>query len=131
MNTRVIICGGRDFSDKGLCFDSLDLFLAGYETVEIVSGHASGADLLGEAYARAHGLKLSVFKADWKRYGRGAGPIRNRQMLEYAIEETALVIAFWDGKSKGTKNMIDQARKAGSEVKIVRYSEKDDDYSAL
>ena len=127
MNTRVIICGGRDFSDTGLCFDSLDLCLAGYEAVEIVSGHASGADLLGEAYARAHGLKLSVFKADWKQYGRGAGPVRNRQMLEYAMEETALVIAFWDGESKGTKNMIDQARKAGSEVKIVRYPEKDAD----
>ena len=121
MNTRVIICGGRDFSDLELCFDSLDHFLAGYDAAEIVSGHARGADLLGEAYARAHRLKLSVFKADWKRYGRGAGPVRNRQMLEYAMEETALVIAFWDGKSKGTKNMIDQANKEGARVHIINY----------
>ena len=124
MNMRVIICGGRDFADKKLCFDSLGRLLSEYEAMEIVSGHARGADLFGEEYARIHGLKLTVFKADWKKYGRGAGPVRNRQMLEYALKGTAVIIAFWDGKSKGTKNMIDQARKAGAEVKIVRYPEK-------
>lgn len=123
MDTRVIICGGRDFADKDLCFRQLKRLLAYYENIEIVSGHAKGADTFGEEYAAENGLKVSVFKPDWKQYGRAAGPIRNRQMLEYAEEAKPVVIAFWDGKSKGTKNMIEQSEKAGAEVHIVKYGE--------
>ena len=120
MNTRVIVCGGRDFDNRELCFESLDRYLKGYENIEIVSGHARGADTLGEEYAHAHGLKLAIFKADWEQYGKGAGAIRNRQMLRYASKETPVVIAFWDGKSRGTKNMIDQAIETAI-THIVRY----------
>lgn len=121
MKTRVIICGGRDFSDRNFCFSQLRQLLASYENIEIVSGHAKGADTFGEEYAEENGLKVSVFKPDWKLYGRAAGPIRNRQMLEYAEEENPVVIAFWNGKSKGTENMIRQSERAGAEVHIVSY----------
>ena len=120
MVTRVIVCGGRDFQDKEKCFESLDVILAGNPHIEIVSGHAKGADSFGEEYAKKHGISVKVFRPDWKRYGRGAGPIRNKEMLEYAAEEEPMIIAFWDGKSKGTKNMINQAIKAGANVKIIK-----------
>lgn len=121
---RVIVCGGRDFTDRQLCFDSLDRLLSGLENVEIISGHARGADTYGEEYAVFHGLRRKYFVADWKRYGRSAGPIRNQQMLEYAMKDTAMVIAFWDGQSRGTKNMIEQARRARVKVEIVNYREE-------
>ncbi len=119
MNTRVIVCGGRDFNDKGLCFSQLERILAYYDKIEIVSGHAKGADTFGEEYAKTHDLPIAIFKPDWKQYGRGAGPVRNREMLRYALEENPVVIAFWNGSSRGTKNMIDQAEKAGAKVHIV------------
>jgi hypothetical protein len=119
--TRIIVCGGRDFSDRALCFKTLDELLPKYDCPEIVSGHASGADQFGEEYAKEHGLQFQIFKPDWKKYGKSAGPIRNRQMLMYALETTAVIIAFWDGESKGTKNMISQAQNAGAKVHIIRY----------
>lgn len=119
MATRVIVCGSRTFEDRKLCFETLNQVLDGVTDVEIVSGHAKGADMFGEEYGDLHGFKVSIFKPDWKMYGRGAGPVRNRRMLEYALEEEAVVIAFWDGKSKGTKNMIDLADKAGADVKVI------------
>ncbi len=121
MKTRVVVCGGKDFQDRTLCFDTLAKELSCLNDIEIVSGHARGADMLGEEYACANSLELKLFPADWQRYGRAAGPIRNRQMIEYAQEKTALVIAFWDGKSRGTKNTIELARKSGIEVHIISY----------
>lgn len=119
MATRVIVCGSRTFEDRKLCFETLNQVLDGVTDVEIVSGHAKGADMFGEEYGDLHGFKVSIFKPDWKMYGRGAGPVRNRRMLEYALEDKALVIAFWDGKSKGTKNMMNLADKAGADVKVI------------
>jgi hypothetical protein len=63
MTTRVIVCGGREFNDRELCFTKLDQILPDYENPEIVSGHAKGADLLGEKYAKLHSLPLKVFPA--------------------------------------------------------------------
>lgn len=121
-DVRVIVCGGRDFQNRSLCFESLESVLSAYESLEIVSGHAKGVDTFGEEYAKEHGIKVSIFKPDWKQYGRAAGPIRNRQMLEYALETSAVIVAFWDGVSKGTKNMIEQAKKAGATVHVVNYA---------
>ncbi len=121
MSTRVIVCGGKDFEDKACVFHSLDMILANYTDVEIVSGHAKGVDSLGESYAGEHSIQLKVFPADWKRYGKAAGPIRNREMLTYALEQTPIVVAFWNGTSRGTKDMITQAKKAGAEVHIISY----------
>ena len=124
MKTRVIVCGSRNFTDKEICFKALDQLLGENPNVEIISGHAKGADQFGEEYAALHGIPTKVFLPDWKRYGRGAGLIRNQEMLAYSKEESSLVVAFWDGKSKGTKNMIETASAEGVKVYIVFLMEK-------
>lgn len=78
-----------------------------YMRPEIVSGGAMGVDFCGEVYAKKAELPLTVMKADWEKHGKAAGPIRNSQMAEYADA----LIAVWDGKSKGTLDMINQMRK--------------------
>lgn len=119
---RVVIAGSRDFGDYSLLEETLDQLLEDEtESVELVSGHAKGADLLAERYAEENEVPIHVIKPDWKKYGRAAGPIRNRQILEYAREATPLVVAFWDGKSKGTKNTIDTSRLLKIPVKIVLF----------
>jgi len=77
----------------------------------------------GEEYALKKGLKLSIFKADWKKYGRAAGPIRNREMYHYALEDKPMIIAFWDGVSKGTsKGASKQGRESDSlHIEKVKY----------
>ena len=104
---RVIIAGGRYFDD--------------YTNIEIVSGHAGGADRLGELYAVEHDLNYVIFPADWDKLGRKAGPIRNSQMLRYAMEQQPMLIAFWDGKSRGTGDTVTKARRLGVESHIIRY----------
>ena len=87
------------------------------EEIVIISGHALGADSLDERYAQERGFKIETYPADWKKYGRAAGPIRNEQMANIANA----LIAFWDGKSKGTKNMINLAKKKGLQVFVAQY----------
>ena len=116
---RVIIAGGRYFSDYELLKEKCDEFLQGKtdEEIVIVSGHASGADSLGERYAQERGYQIETYPADWKKYGRAAGPVRNEQMANIANA----LIAFWDGKSKGTKSMIRLAKKKGLQVFVAQY----------
>ena len=115
---KVIIAGCRDFADYELMKEKCDFYLQNKKKdVIIVSGHASGADALGERYAQERGLQLETYPADWKANGRAAGPIRNAQMASVAHA----LIAFWDGKSRGAKNMIDTATKRGLQVAVVRY----------
>ena len=114
---KVIIAGGRDFTDIAKLFDVCDYMLQNQKPIEVVSGCAEGADKLGERYARDSGLVLTKFPADWDTHGKSAGYRRNIQMAEYADA----LIAFWDGKSKGTEHMIDLARKHGLQVKVVNY----------
>lgn len=73
-----------------------------------------GADRIGEQYAKENGLKKTIFKAEWGKYGRAAGPIRNEEMAKIAD----CVICFWDGKSAGTKSMINLAKKYNKPVYI-------------
>lgn len=82
---------------------------------EVVTGGAPGVDALAERYARELGLAVRIFRADWDLHGKLAGPIRNREMAAYGDR----LLAFWDGKSKGTKDMIRAARAAGLPVKVV------------
>lgn len=116
---RVIIAGCRDFDDYELLKEKCDYFLQDEkkEDVVIISGHASGADALGERYAQERGFQLETFPADWKAHGRAAGPIRNARMASAANA----LIAFWDGKSRGTKNMIETAKNHNLKVVVVRY----------
>lgn len=82
---------------------------------EIVSGGARGIDTCAEKYASEKGIKLKVFLPDYKRYGKGAPLKRNLEIIEYADR----VIAFWDGKSRGTKFVIDQCEKINKPVEVV------------
>lgn len=82
---------------------------------EIVSGGAPGIDACGEAWAIENNYPLKIFRADWDKYGRGAGPRRNSEMAEYAD----LLLAFWDGESPGTKNMVQHMQKRGKPYHLL------------
>ena len=144
MTFKVIVAGGRDFADHekryaqyandvALGTRKLDLFLKNIKDVEIVSGCASGADTFGEEYAKLNGFPIKEFPADWddisadnavikqtssgRVYNAIAGHIRNQKMAEYA---DALVL-FWDGKSKGSRDMLKRAEKEILKIRIVSY----------
>lgn len=104
---KVIIAGGRDIHDYELVVDAVQESQFDIDTV--ISGGANGVDALGEKYSEEMNLNLKIFNADWATHGRAAGPIRNRKMAENADA----LIAIWDGKSRGTKNMIETAQKKG------------------
>lgn len=114
---KVIIAGGRNFDDYELLRVVCNAVLATAKDIEIVSGGASGADALGERYAAEMGYPLKRFPADWNTHGKAAGPIRNKQMAEYANG----LIAFWDSSSRGTKHMIETAKKNGLKVYVEEY----------
>jgi len=114
---KVIIAGGRDFDDFNRLCQVCDELLQDQNDIEIVSGAYKGADLLGERYAAERDHQIKQFPADWRRYGKSAGLKRNTEMAAYADA----LIAFWDGKSKGTKNMIELATQAGLKVKVFYF----------
>ena len=109
---RTIIAGSRTIND----FDAVLKVVndSGFTISEVVSGEARGVDQLGERYANAQRLPCVKFPANWDKYAKGAGFIRNAAMADYA----EALIALWDGKSKGTANMIDVAKKKGLKVFI-------------
>ncbi len=82
---------------------------------EIVSGGAKGVDACAEVYAKKHGLTLTVFLPRYEIYGRAAPIVRNKEIVDYADK----VIAFWDGKSKGTLSVIEYAKKKNKNVEII------------
>lgn len=95
------------------------------QQIRVISGGAKGADRLGECYAFDNGYSVIRFQALWGVYGKSAGPRRNNEMAKFASESgSGTLIAFWDGESRGTKNMIDTARRYGLHVIVVEY-EKD------
>lgn len=116
---RIIIAGSRDFSDYRLLKAKLDSLIRDKEKTEIVSGTARGADLLGEKYAKENEIEIKRFPADWDKYGKSAGYRRNEEMAKYANA----CICFWDGKSRGTKSMIDLAEKYNLKTIVIRYGE--------
>ena len=116
---RICIAGGRDFADYDVLVKVVDQVIEEIPPpIIIISGKAKGADSLGERYAKEHDLEVLLYPADWKKHGKGAGPIRNAKMAE----EADMLIAFWDGSSKGTKNMIGQIQKRGKQYKVFSYN---------
>ena len=119
---KVIIAGGRDFDDYNYMSSELtelfenSAYFKGI-TIKIISGMAKGADSLAIRYADEHKLTKVLFPANWKSYPRIAGFLRNEDMLSIATH----LIAFWDGKSSGTKDMIDIAQEKGIPVWIFNY----------
>lgn len=114
---RVIVAGTRDFKDYGLMCRKLDVILSRLENVEIVSGGARGADLLGERYAAERSLPIRRMPALWDAFRFKAGAVRNRRMAWYATH----LVAFWDGKSTGTKSMIEMAADSRLQARTVLY----------
>mgnify|MGYP001057317691 CR=1 FL=1 len=129
---RIIVAGSRDFKDYQLLSDKIMEYLTYMDETDIIentsqvkfiSGAARGADALGEQFAYTRGYDVVRFPADWGGLGRKSGYVRNAKMAEYAMADGnyGVLIAFWDGKSKGTKHMIDLAKKSGLDVHIVRF----------
>lgn len=114
---KVIIAGGRHFKDYNLLVSKLHYLLQKHKQVVIVSGKAKGADYLGEVYARDFGHIVEEYPADWDKHGKSAGYKRNTEMAKNATH----LVAFWDGKSKGTKHMIDIATARGLKAVVVKY----------
>lgn len=125
-----IVAGSRDFMDYNMAKSNLLKLLKPEENdVTIISGCAKGADYLGMLFAEEYHCKLIQQPARWDKHGKAAGPIRNKQMLDIALglmnESGAepMLIAFWDGKSRGTKNMIDIAQKSCKvKVEVIYYN---------
>ena len=119
-NFKVIIAGSRGFSNYKLLREQCNKFLREKRktsNIIVVSGHARGADTLGEKYAQDEGFALEIYPAQWKKLGKQAGYRRNEQMAEVADA----LIAFWDGSSKGTKHMIDIMNEKNLLVRVVEY----------
>lgn len=115
---KVVIAGGRDFKDYNLLKKKVDYYLQNVdEEIVVISGTAKGADRLGERYAKEKGYEIERYPADWDRFGKSAGYIRNGIMGKAGDA----LIAFWDGKSNGTSIMIQVAKKHGLKVRIVNY----------
>ncbi len=112
---KVLVCGSRDWEDYGAIVRELTKLP--YDTV-IIEGEARGADTLARQAASRQGYNVEAYPADWAQYGRAAGPIRNKQMLDEGKPD--LVLAFSEDieNSRGTANMVMQARKRGIEVKV-------------
>ena len=121
---RIIIAGSREFNNYAVLKQNITNILlilnpAGESDVEFVSGTARGADQLGERFAKEYEYPVKRFPADWDKYGKSAGYRRNEQMALYAKEDYGVLIAFWNGVSKGTKHMIDIANRYGLKVFVI------------
>lgn len=119
---KVIVAGGRDFGNYEYLKEKLEdtfnsLGDSDAHPIEIISGMADGADTLGIRYAEEHKLTMVLYPANWKRYPRMADILRNVDMLAAATH----LVAFWDGKSHGTKHMIEIAKDKGIPVWIYKY----------
>jgi len=115
----LILCGTRTFDDYDLLCEKVGFYLSrrALRNVTVLSGGCRGADKAGERWARENSVPILEFPAEWDKHGKSAGYIRNKQMAEKGTH----LIAFWDGKSKGTEMMIRLAREHGLKVRVVRY----------
>ena len=127
---RILVCGGRDFEDYHLLRQTLDEVCVKRKwlytpdaygnylpDLVIIHGGAKGADDLADQWALVNWTGLEIYKADWSKYGKAAGGIRNQQMLDEGKPD--LVIAFPTKNSKGTWDMVRRAKKAGVETIVV------------
>lgn len=112
---RVLVFGGRDWNKRKTTYAVLDQLDKEYHFSTLIDGMAPGADELGFDWAISRGVKTERYKADWGRYGRAAGPIRNQQMLDEGLPD--LAVAFPGGT--GTADMTARCEAAGVQVKKV------------
>ena len=128
----LIIAGTRTFNDYRFFRDRCNHLLKNYlkfdtgkyrynPQIEIISGCAKGPDSMAIDYAIYNFIKYKEFKPDWEKHGNRAGILRNIEMRDYAIRNgNGALLAFFDGKSKGTSHMIEISEKAGMNVKVVK-----------
>lgn len=114
---RVIIAGTRSFDDYNLLREKCDFFFQKKKPTAIVCGEARGADTLGKRYAMEHHVPVISMPADWELHGKKAGHLRNQEMARCADA----LIAFWDGQSRGTRDMIEIAAEKGIPIRVVYY----------
>lgn len=120
----ILACGCRDWTDARAIGRELERIEVQEPVHEfrLIHGKSRGADVLAWAEARALGWIVEGYAADWLARGKAAGPIRNQRMLDEGKPD--LVLAFWDGKSTGTLDMIKRATQAGVPVRIVPKGEE-------
>lgn len=109
----VAIVGSRSFTDYDKFKKVIDPF--GDKITKIVSGGASGADCMAEYYANDFKIPVEIIYPDWKKYGKAAGPIRNRQIVEMAD----YIVLFWDGISRGTKSTLDICKELKKDYRLI------------
>lgn len=113
----VIIAGSRNYHNKKFLFNMAGWWYGTLQTtpeIEVISGGANGADKLGEKWAEYMGFPVRQYLPDWEGHGKKAGILRNVEMAKVGD----VLLAFWDGESKGTKHMIDEALRRGLEVHV-------------
>jgi len=110
----VLVCGGRDYRDDILMVKTLDKINHGWPITKLIHGGANGADELAGVWAKSKAIRVQEFRANWTRYGKAAGPMRNQRMIDEG--QPKMVVAFPGGS--GTADMISRAEKAG--VPVVR-----------
>ena len=118
MIKKIVVAGSRDYNDYAQAKDFIDFCIQKLRTeytLVFVSGGCRGADAIGERYAAENGFSVEIHPADWEGLGRCAGVMRNEQMACAAD----YVIAFWDGKSRGTRSMLQCAIKHARPVRVL------------
>lgn len=121
-----IFCGDRVWRDYDLILVTMKRLVVEDGLSLVIEGEAHGADNLSRIAAEELGIEVKPFRADWKRYGRAAGPIRNGVQLLFLLDhedQDKRVIAFHDDldSSKGTKDMVNQAREKGVSVEVIKH----------
>ena len=121
---RLLVCGSRTIVDKEWIFTQIESYwyfhLACYSDPIMIEGGARGVDTIAKEYALENEWEVEEYPAEWDKYGKSAGYIRNDLMVKKADE----VLILWDGKSKGTKHDIDLCKKYNKPHKIVLYEEE-------
>ena len=119
MIKKIVVAGCRNYSNYEEAKEYIDFCISKIKdkyTLVFVSGGCSGADFIGERYAKEHGYEIEKHPAEWEKYGKYAGPKRNEEMSKIGD----YFICFWDGKSKGTKSMIDFAKLYNKPIRVKK-----------
>lgn len=117
-----LVVGSRSFQSYSNLKSKLDFLLQNQSNIVIISGGAKGADSLAEQYAKEKGYPFLVFPANWKKFGRKAGYIRNQEMHQFLSRQKKRgVVAFWDGKSRGAQHNFTLATQYNNPLKVITF----------
>ena len=117
--TRIIVAGGRDGEGLPNLSEVLRQFIDPAQDIMLCGMCPSGVDYDAYHWAKYNGVQIQECHANWTEHGKAAGPIRNKLMAQNAD----VLVAFWDGKSRGTRSMINEALNFGLEVHVYHYEE--------